>query len=220
MSPKLASPLLALAACFALAACNGNNNKGPKTGPPGKEKKSAKLSRCSPEGKRVVELDLNRDKQPDVWNLYASKIEGGAKVDLMSCKAIDLNFDGRRDVWKYYNDAGSLVREEMDLDFDGRIDLVTIRRAGKIHKQEMDTNYDGKTDIFKHFEEGQLVRVDRDSNYNGKIDYWEYYEGGQLDRIGYDRDGDSRVDHWDRAPSKPAAPAKPAPKPPTEETKQ
>ncbi|PID37939.1 MAG: hypothetical protein CSA24_01975 [Deltaproteobacteria bacterium] len=178
----------------------------------GVEKRSAKLSasdkpkaersRCNTAGKRVVKLDLNQDKQPDVWKLYRTKVEGGAKVDVLTCKERDLNFDGRKDVWYYYDDDGNIRMEEMDLYFDGRIDLVTYRQGGKMVRQEMDTNHNGKADVFKHYEEEILARIERDTNHDGKIDYWEYYEGGQLDRIGYDDDSDGVVDRWDRAKAK------------------
>jgi len=212
-------PLLAVV--WALCACGdggaGEKKAGPKMAPTGDSVSEEQLSRCRVEGKRVVKLDLNKDKQPDVWKLYATKTEGGAKVDILTCKEVDLNYDGRKDLWVYYDDSGNRNMEEMDLDFDGRVDIVTFRRAGKIARQELDTNFDGKPDIWKHFEDEVLVRVDRDTSGNGRVDFWEYYEGGQLDRVGYDKDGDGKVDAWDRAPSQEtaaaAAPPKPAPKP-------
>jgi hypothetical protein len=203
-----ANTLIALLAVSLLApqvGCKGTTK--------GAEKRTAKLkgsdkakaeerSRCNTAGKRVVKLDLNQDKQPDVWKLYSTKVEGGAKVDVLTCKERDLNFDGRKDVWYYYTDDGNVRMEEMDLDFDGRIDLVTYRQGGKMLRQEMDTNHNGKADVFKRYEEEVLSRIERDTNHDGKIDYWEYYEGGQLDRIGYDDDSDGVVDRWDRAKGK------------------
>lgn len=191
---------------FALALTAGAGCKGTTAaaggGPSGITNAVAEdRSRCDTTGKRVVKLDINDDKQPDVWKLYKSKKEENTTIEVMVCKERDLNFDGRKDIWYYYDDDGSLKLEEMDLDFDGRVDLVTVRRGGKVQRQEMDTNQDGSPDVWKHFEEEVLVRVERDSNRDGRTDYWEYYEGGQLDRIGYDRSGDGRVDHWDRAPS-------------------
>jgi len=199
-----------------LVACGdseGDKKSGPKMSPTGSSATDEQLSRCRADGKRTVKLDLNKDKQPDVWKLYATKTEGGAKVDVLTCKEVDLNYDGRKDLYVYYDDSGNRTMEEMDLDFDGRIDIVTFRRGGKILRQELDTNFDGKPDIWKHYEDEVLVRVDRDTSGNGRVDFWEYYEGGQLDRVGYDKDGDGKVDSWDRAPSQEtaaAAPTKPA----------
>lgn len=170
--------------------------------------------RCDPRGKRLVELDLNADRQPDVWKLYATRLAGAAKIDVLACKERDLNFDGRKDSWSVYDDEGNLLTEQLDLDFDGSVDLAAHYRGGKLLRQEFDSNHDGKTDVWRHFEDSVLARVERDTNGNGRIDYWEYHEGGQLDRIGYDRDGDGRVDAWDRAPSQPggqaSAPGEPA----------
>jgi hypothetical protein len=212
--------VLAAAAGLLLGACNGDEGQkkgGVKMAPKASNISEETLSRCRTEGKRVVKLDLNKDQQPDVWKLYATKTEGGAKVDLLTCKEVDLNYDGRKDLYVYYDDSGNRAMEEMDLDFDGRVDIVTFRRAGKIIRQELDTNFDGKPDIWKHYEEEVLVRVDRDTSGNGRVDFWEYYEGGQLDRVGYDKDGDGKVDAWDRAPAREtASAAPPAPTPPTE----
>lgn len=189
------------AAILCPAGCKSSEGsaKGKTTTPTKGKGGSAGPSRCNAQGKRVVKLDLNQDKQPDVWKIYKSKVEQGAKVDVLTCKERDLNFDGRKDIWYYYDADGNIQKEEMDLDFDGSTDLVTIRRAGKVVRQEMDTNHDGKPDVWKQYEEEVLTRIDRDTNYNGKVDYWEYYEGGQLDRIGFDLDGDGRVDRWERS---------------------
>lgn len=162
---------------------------------------AADRTRCSSAGKRIVKLDLNRDKQPDVFKLYEKKIVNGETIEVLSCKEVDLNFDGRKDVWNYYDDQGNLRMEEWDLDFDGRIDMTTHRKSGKIHTQELDTNYDKKPDIWRRYEDGVLIRVERDSNNDGRIDYREFYEGGRLDRINYDKDGDGRMESWDRLPS-------------------
>jgi hypothetical protein len=200
-----------------LPACgdDGAKKDQPKMSPTTPSISKEDLSRCKTAGKRVVKLDLNRDKQPDVWKLYASRMEGGSKVEALTCKEIDLNFDGRKDIWIYYDDSGDRKMEEMDLDFDGRVDMVTFRRGGKVIRQELDTNYDSKPDIWKYYEEEVLTRVDRDSNNDGRVDFWEYYESGQLDRVGYDKDGDGKVDAWDRAPAQ-AEPAAAAATPPAE----
>lgn len=202
--------VLTVLAALAMGGCSGTT-KGSTRSTEGAGKTAAvkgSSSRCDATGKQVIELDINQDKQPDVWKLFAARLVDGAKVDVLTCKERDLNFDGRKDLWYHYDDDGNVTLEEMDLDFDGRVDLVTIRRQGKIVRQEMDTDHNGTVDVWKQFEEAVLVRIERDTKGDGRVDYWEYYEGGQLDRIGYDRNGDGRVDHWDRAPA--AAAAKPA----------
>ncbi|MEK6606064.1 MAG: hypothetical protein AABZ30_00215, partial [Myxococcota bacterium] len=173
-------------------------------------------TRCDATGKRIVKMDLNKDKNADVFKMFATRKEDGQNVEFLSCKEVDINFDGRKDVWFYYGDNGERTREEMDLDFDGKIDLVTYRTAEKVVRQELDTDFDGKADIWRHFEGEKIARLERDSDRNGSIDYWEYYEGGAIDRVGYDLDNDGKVDRWDRAPppevpAAAAAPAAPAP---------
>jgi hypothetical protein len=196
-----------------LLGCGESQKNQTKTGPTGLAVSKADRSRCDKSGKRVIPLDLNKDNQPDVWKIYASKSDSGSKVDILTCKEQDLNFDGRRDIWIYFDDNGNRQMEEMDLDFDGKVDLVTFYQGGKVTRQELDTNFDGSPDIWKIFEDKVLVRVERDSNYDGKMDYWEFYEGGELDRVGYDKNGDGRPDEFDRAPSQQTASAAPAAKP-------
>jgi hypothetical protein len=190
------------------AGCSGSDQKDPSTAASITSSKEDR-SRCNASGKRVVTLDLNQDKRPDIWKIYSTKSEGGTTLDILTCKEQDLNFDGRKDIWIYYDDKGNREMEEMDFDFDGKIDMVTFRRGGKVIRQEMDTNFDGKVDIWKYYNSDEaLERVERDSNYDGRVDYWEYYEGGQLDRIAYDKDGDGKPDEFDRAPATATAAAK------------
>lgn len=205
LSPRITWVISGLCVLFFGFGCGGESQKAkPESSPTGQQTAQEDRSRCNTDGKRVVTLDLNQNKKPDVWKIYASKVEGGTNVEILTCKEQDLNFDGRKDIWIYYDDQGNRQMEEMDTDFDGKVDLVTIRQNGKVIRQELDTNFDGKPDIWKYFENELLVRIERDSHYTGKVDYWEYYEGGQLDRIAYDKDGDGRPDEFDRAATPPA----------------
>ncbi len=197
LSPVLLGPLF-------LAACAGNkkDTNTPANAGQGNQPEAAVVdkSRCEPNGKKVVELDINGDKKPDVWKFYVKVVENGAQVDALTCKEVDLNYDGKKDIWVYYDASSNVAHEEFDLDFDGKVDLQTYRQLGKIIRQEMDTNYDGKTDVWKFYETEKLARIERSSKQNGRVDVWEYYEGGKLDRIGYDTTGSGRVDRWERAP--------------------
>ena len=88
-------------------------------------------------------------------------VENGAKVDVLTCKEVDLNFDGKKDIWVYYENSGNITNEEFDLDFDGKIDLWIYRQNNKIVRQELDTNFDGKPDIWKFYENEKLTRIER-----------------------------------------------------------
>jgi hypothetical protein len=158
-------------------------------------------TKCSDKGKDIVTADTNEDKKPDVWKFFQVTNQGGQKVEVLTCKQVDLNHDGKIDIVYYYDDKGQQTTlEEFDLDFDGKFDMTVYYANGKKVREELDTNYDQKPDLFKYYEDEKLVRIERDTNNDGKIDEWQYFEAGKLDRIGYDTAGTGKVDKWDRSP--------------------
>ncbi len=211
-------------ACFlalGLAGCAADEKKDTNTGANptasndtgGSQPKMAEVdrSRCDSNGKKVIELDINKDGKPDVWKYYASALENGAKIDVLTCKEADLNHDGKKDIWTYYDNSGNITMEEFSGHWDGQIDHRVYYQNGKKIRAEMDVNFDGKPDIWKYYENDKLVRLERSSNNNGKVDVWEYYEGGKLDRIGYDDNGSGQINRWDRAPEEATQNASAAP---------
>ena len=138
------------------------------------------------------DLDLNRDGKPDAYQ-FTKVID---EQPVVVRKEVDVNFDGRIDLIRDLSDKGELVDERLDNDFDGRVDLVVFFERGAIVRKEYDTNFDAKVDLWRFFDKGAMLREEADLNYDGKIDYWEYFEGGKLDRVGIDRDGDGNVDEW------------------------
>src|SRR5688572_1240491 len=159
------TPAILLSAALGLSACASKNKKDSATAANagGAEPAPADVdkSRCEPSGKKVVELDINGDKKPDVWKFYVKVVENGAQVDSLTCKEVDLNYDGKKDIWVYYDTSNNVAHEEFDLDFDGRVDLLTYRQQGRLTRQEMDTNYDGKADVWKFYENEKLARIER-----------------------------------------------------------
>lgn len=151
---------------------------------------------------KVVELDINGDKTPDVWT-YTTKAKGadGAEKERLVRKELDINWDGKVDLTQYYDERENKVREAMDLDFDGKVDAIYFFEKGVNTRREEDVDGDGRTDVFKFYEKARLVRKERDSNSDGKVDYWEYWEKDQVDRIGEDLDGDGTVDRWTKNPN-------------------
>jgi hypothetical protein len=113
-------------------------------------------------------------------------------------KELDINWDGRVDITTSYDARGEREREAMDLDFDGKVDSVYFYEKGINVRRERDLNGDGKPDVWVFYEKGQLARKERDSNGDSRVDYWEYWENNQVDRIGEDLDGDGNVDKWSR----------------------
>ena len=195
--------LLGLAFALSVVGCKSTDTKqegttAAKADQPGTGEKDK--SRCDTSGKKITTVDLNGDGKPDVWKFYASVVENGASLEVLTCKEVDLNADGKKDAWIYYENNGNVANEEYDLDFDGRIDLWVYRQNNKIVREEYDSNFDGKPDIWKFYDNEKLARLERSTRKNGKVDVWEYYEGGKLDRIGYDTSGSGQIDRWDRAP--------------------
>ncbi|HEY3353435.1 MAG TPA: hypothetical protein VGQ83_09315 [Polyangia bacterium] len=214
MKPALVALLLLGAAC-------GPSQKGPQ-GPAsqagdGTDSVAYDRNRCEGKNNRVVRLTTREDGKPDIWKFYATVSEGGTQIEVLVCKQVDLNHDGKVDIVTYYDQSGRVAKEEIDLDFDGGFDETVFYEAGKLVRKEYDRNHDGKTDEWAYYENEKLARIERDSKGRGRVDVWEYYEAGKLDRIGYDTTGSGSVDRWERAPEEPdeegAAP-KPAPAPP------
>lgn len=138
------------------------------------------------------QIDLNGDGAADVFNYYQERSEGAR---LLVRKEVDLNWDSRVDVRSWFDLSGQLEKEEMDGDFDGRVDWVDHYQGGKRVLSKVDTDYDGIFDLYKIFEGGKVRRKERDTNGDGNIDFWEYLdEGGRVVKTGQDIDGDGVMD--------------------------
>jgi hypothetical protein len=172
---------------------------GPKTSQPGERNpvdptKHASLvtERLTEEGLIEQQIDLNGDAVPDVYNFYR-ELENGTRTLLR--KETDLNWDARIDVRTWFEANGDIEKEEIDGDFDGRIDWVDHYQGGRRVMSEVDTDYDAKFDLFKIYEQGKVRRKERDSNGDGRIDFWEYLdEQGTVVKTGRDIDGDGVMD--------------------------
>ena len=138
------------------------------------------------------QIDLNRDEKADVFNFYRDRKE---TTRLPVRKEVDLNWDGKIDVRTWFNDAGEIEKEEMDGDFDSRVDWIDHYKGGRRVMSEIDTDYNGAMDLFKYYENGSLRRKERDSKGDGRIDFWEYLDtDGTVLRTGRDVDGDGVMD--------------------------
>lgn len=185
----------ALAALLSSAACGGSKEqtKEGEGGPQGRQTISNDPVQEERSASAVIErIDVNGDMKPDVFKHYALVEQPGgdgkgAKVQLKALvrKEIDVNFDQRIDIVEYYKGGpGKEVkeREEYDLDFDGRVDEV------------------------KRYEDGTLKEVQLDLGFDGKIDTWMFYqmtkneEGKDVNRLyerRRDQNGDGSVDVWE-----------------------
>lgn len=130
------------------------------------------------EGHILEEVDLNGDQQPDIYNYYRERSNASR---LLLRKEVDLNLDGRVDIISHFDDDGTLQKEEMDGDYDGRIDWVDHYRNGVRVMSEYDTDFDGRPNVYKYFAKKangstHLDRKERDTNGDGNIDYWERFD--------------------------------------------
>jgi hypothetical protein len=106
-----------------------------------------------PHANSVVTEDLNHDGRPDVWRVY--DVENHLTEVFR-----DTNHDGRRDVREYY-DQGALVRRESDRDFNNQIDLVEDFDAvtGERSRSVMDLDSDGRADLLVLFRGADAVFI-------------------------------------------------------------
>lgn len=189
---------------FALAfgsvlGCAGKAELSNTTTAVGKDGKLVRIDqpmRCDAKGKdkREIAIDLNQDGKADVRKVYAQGPEG----EVLVCREADLNYDGVKDLIVMYDNLGRTIRDEIDLDKDGKIDIVSTYADGKVVKQEIDTNSDGLVDRVRFLEGEVPIRLEADTDGDRRIDYWEYYEDGKLVRIGMDKDGDGKAEEWAR----------------------
>ena len=148
------------------------------------------------EGDVVVErFDLDGDGRPDVFKHWRVVRQGGqvpAGTRLLARREVDLDFDGKVDMITEYDVQGRVALERLDLDFDGRFDAVDHYENGQLVLREMELGYDQRPKVWKYYENGQLVRKERDLRGEGRPQEWEYFDGGRLVRIGRDVDGDGK----------------------------
>lgn len=192
---------LALLMVAALAAC-GSNKAAVRPGGSGVSDIHA-----PPSGEEHVSAyDLRRSGKPDVWvYTVTTQDASGRKVERRVRKEADLNGDGRVDIVDWYDADGQLVKETLDLDYDGKVDDTLYFEKGKRVRAEKDLDGDGRIDTWSYYDaKDKIVRKERDVKGTGRVDYWEYYENGEIDRIGEDLDGDGTVDRWIKGPEAPA----------------
>lgn len=198
-------PLLLIAALASASGCGGAKGSVKQDAAGGGERLAENIRAERRGDEKVTEFDLNHDGKPDVfeYKVPGKSEEGsgpGKDVEKLVRKELDLNFDGRVDLTKYYDEKEQVVREAYDLDFDGKVDAVYYYEKGAIVRKERDLNGDGRIDEWDYLEKGKIVRKERDTNADGKVDYWEYWENDQVDRYGEDLDGDGTVDRWTKSP--------------------
>ena len=84
---------------------------------------------------------------------------------------IDRNDDGIIDYRVYNDEKGRVAREEMDFNYDGKMDTFYIYRDGALEREEIDSGFDGRVDIWVYLVQGKYIeRYERDTDGDGKPD--------------------------------------------------
>ncbi len=188
---------LMLSGCAATSAAKTGDAKAADG-----EKLSDNIRQKKQGNEKVTEFDLNKDGKPDVWSYtVADKSADGKDIDRLVRKELDINWDGKVDIARTYDDKEQIAVERLDLDFDGKVDVANYFEKGVRIRAERDLSAAGKPSEWVFYEKGKLVRKERDTNGDGKVDYWEYWEADQVDRVGEDLDGDGNVDKWTKNPN-------------------
>ena len=140
-------------------------------------------------------FDMNGDGKPDVWRNYVQK----GKDKVLVSKSFDLNFDQKVDFKRFYSEEGKVLKDQMDMDFDGSWDRSTYYKNNRIERKEVSLQGDEAPEVFKYYnKQGQLYYLEGDRDGDTVLDYWEYYREGKLVRIGHDLNGDGKLDSNDK----------------------
>ena len=150
----------------------------------------------------IEKSDINGDGRPDMVRTY---IEGKTGTDGSTAKTLiraemDLNFDGKIDKKNFYNpETGNLEKTELNWDFDDHVDMINFYDAdGTLEAQKIDRDFDGRFDVLKRYKIGLLYSRQIDSDNDDKMDLWEYFtKKGKVYRIGKDLDGDGKPEYFE-----------------------
>ena len=122
-------------------------------------------------------------------------------ADGMTQQEVDIDGDGRADIINYFRDSAGarlLLKKDVDLNRDGRIDVRTsFDEAGLRVAEEMDGDFDGRADVVDHYISGKRSMTEKDTDFNGSFDLFSYYENGIVRRKERDSNADAKIDFWE-----------------------
>lgn len=113
--------------------------------------------------------DTNGDGEVDRW----ITLDGGVIREI----AIDRDYDGSIDYITKYDDDFKKTEEQLDFNYDGKMDDFYFYASGKMYKREIDTNYDGHVDIWVYLDGIYVKKYEKDTDFDGKVDLIEDYTG-------------------------------------------
>lgn len=158
------SPIAAAVAASALllGGCGSSNESTKSESKPagaGGDETAGSIEREQDGSGAIERIDVNGDKKADVFKFYRVISGSGADAKkVLIRKEMDVNFDQKIDIVQYFTgEAGKevLVREEMDLDFDGRVDETRHYKDGYKYLVELDLGFDGRTDTWRYYQKTQ-----------------------------------------------------------------
>lgn len=83
----------------------------------------------------------------------------------------DRDNDGSIDYVLQFDENGTKVYEELDFNYDGKMDDFYFYNGGVLSKREIDTNYDENVDVWVYIHEGIYIeRYERDLDFDGTVD--------------------------------------------------
>jgi len=122
-------------------------------------------------------------------------------LDAPGAEKIDVNNDGRPDIVRVMRGWREICRA-MDFNFDGLIDTyLYFDDKGNVRRRESDFDRDGIIDEIAIYQNGVIQEKHRETNLDGMLDTWDTYVGGRLTRRMLDTNRDGRVDQWWTFPS-------------------
>jgi antitoxin component YwqK of YwqJK toxin-antitoxin module len=141
---------------------------------------------------KLQKLDVTGRGKFDTWRwTRPTKDE-----EILVREDVDLNSDGKVDIRKMFV-GEKISRIELDLDFDGKMDQIETYEDGLLTKTEISHGFSGHPNTWRFYEKGLLTRVERDTNGDRKPDEWLYYEQENLQRFARDYNFDGVVDNWE-----------------------
>jgi hypothetical protein len=120
----------------------------------------------------------------------------GCKTNSEGAESLDVNGDGKSEIVRVLSRGHEECRT-VDLNFDGRLDRTTyFTPRGEIRRVESDFDRDGMVDEIALFEGGRPTETRRATTLDGKLDTWDYFKSGRLSLTERDRNGDGIIDQW------------------------
>ena len=111
--------------------------------------------------------DTNSDGKPDRW----VKSSGEKIVEI----SIDRDYNGEVDYIVKYDEFSNKIEEQLDFNYDGKIDDYYYYTAGKMKRREIDTNYDDRIDIWVYLDGIYIEKYEKDTDFDGRIDIVKDY---------------------------------------------